>query len=161
MLRTRVVPPVIEGLIHSDLRSISTMQSASGEHAERVAAGIGEDPQVDPSGIMSDGRTFQDAADFKRLLFEDRDKFARAFIDILCTYALRRVLTVDDQEELQAIVAAAKKNQYRVQDIVRFHSGPVRTNSQTLTKTQSPPSHAPEPASYPSDEQLPLPILVD
>ena len=74
---------------------------------------------VDPSGVMPDGRAFKDSIEFKQLLLEDRDKVARAFIEHLCTYALRRVLTVDDQDDLKAIEAEAKKNQYRVKDIVR------------------------------------------
>jgi hypothetical protein len=75
----------------------------------------GEDPLVDASGVMPDGRDFQDANEFKQLLLEDRDKFLRAFIEHLCTYALRRVLTVDDSDDIQSIVEeAAKKNQYGV-----------------------------------------------
>jgi hypothetical protein len=74
---------------------------------------------IDPSGVMPDGRAFNDANDFKRLLLDDHEKVARAFIEHLCTYALRRVLTVDDQEDLKAIEAEAKKNQFRVKDIVR------------------------------------------
>jgi len=86
---------------------------------EKVAAGVGEDPLINPAGIMPDGRPFKDASDFKRLLIEDRDTVARAFIEQLCTYALRRVLTYDDQDNLKAIEAEAKKNDYRVKDIVR------------------------------------------
>jgi len=86
---------------------------------EKVAQGLGEDPHVDPSGVMPDGRPFKDASEFKRLLIDDRDTVARAFIEQLCTYALRRVLTIDDQDDLQAIEAEAKKNDYRVRDIVR------------------------------------------
>jgi len=86
---------------------------------EKVAQGRGADPMIDPSGVMPDGRAFKDANDFKRLLLEDQEKVARAFIEHLCTYALRRVLTVDDQEDLKAIEAEAKKNQFRVKDIVR------------------------------------------
>lgn len=86
---------------------------------EKVAKGLGEDPAIDPSGVMPDGRPFQDSVHFKRLLLEDRDKVARAFIEHLCTYALRRVLTVDDQDDLKAIEVEAKKNQYGVKDIVR------------------------------------------
>ena len=37
----------------------------------------------------------------------------------LCTYALRRVLTVDDRDDLKAIQEQAKKNQYGVRSIVR------------------------------------------
>jgi hypothetical protein len=86
---------------------------------EHVPTGVGEDPLVDPSGVMPDGRAFTDSDQFKRLLLEDRDKVARAFIEQLCTYALRRVLTVDDRDAISAIQEEAKKNDYRVKDIVR------------------------------------------
>ena len=74
---------------------------------------------INSSGLMPDGRAFKDAVDFKQLLLEDRDKFARAFVEHLCTYSLRRPLTFDDQESLGAIQAEAKKSEYRVKDIVR------------------------------------------
>jgi mono/diheme cytochrome c family protein len=86
---------------------------------EKVAAGVGEDPLINPAGLMPDGRAFKDATEFKQRLLEDRDKVARAFIEHLCTYGLRRVLTFDDQEDLRDIEAEAKKNGYRVKDIVR------------------------------------------
>ncbi len=86
---------------------------------ERVPTGVGEDPLVDASGVMSDGRPFTDSVQFKQLLLEDRDKVARAFIEQLCTYALRRVLTVDDRDAVQRIVDEAKRHQYGVRDIVR------------------------------------------
>ncbi len=86
---------------------------------EAVAAGTGEDPLVDSTGVLPDGRAFKDTAHFKQLLMEDRDKIARAFIEHLCTYALRRVLTIDDEEDLKLIAAQAKQNQYRIRDIVR------------------------------------------
>ncbi len=38
---------------------------------------------------MLDGREFKDPVEFKRLLLEDRDQVARAFLEHLCTYALR------------------------------------------------------------------------
>ncbi len=86
---------------------------------EQVAAGVGEDPLVDASGVMPNGRPFTGSVEFKQLLLEDRDRIARAFIEHLCTYALRRVLTVDDRDDLKSIQEEAKKNQYRVKDIVR------------------------------------------
>lgn len=86
---------------------------------EKVPAGVGSDPVIDPSGLMPDGRAFKDATEFKRLLLEDRDKVARAFIEHLCTYALRRALAFDDQDDLNAIQAEAKKSDYRIKDIVR------------------------------------------
>ena len=68
---------------------------------------------------MPGGRAFKDAVEFQQLLLEDRDKVARAFIEHLCTYALRRVLTVDDEEDLQLIEQESKKNDYHVKDIIR------------------------------------------
>jgi hypothetical protein len=68
---------------------------------------------------MPDGRAFKDATEFKQRLLEDRDKVARAFIEHLCTYGLRRVLSIDDQDDLTMIEEEAKKNDYRVKDIVR------------------------------------------
>lgn len=86
---------------------------------EKVPTGVGEDPLVNPAGKMPDGRAFKDAEEFKQRLLEDRDKVARAFIEHLCTYGLRRVLTFDDQDDIQAIVTEAKKSEYRIKDIVR------------------------------------------
>ena len=86
---------------------------------EKVPAGVGEDPLINPSGTMPDGRAFKDAAEFKRLLLEDRDEVALAFIEHLCTYGLRRALTFDDQDDLKAIQAESKKNGYRIKDIIR------------------------------------------
>jgi hypothetical protein len=86
---------------------------------ERVETGKGEDPPVDASGKMPDGRAFADAAQFKKLLLEDRDRFLHAFVEHLCTYGLRRVLTMDDTEAIRAIVEVAKTKQYQLKDIVR------------------------------------------
>ncbi|MEI6232659.1 MAG: DUF1592 domain-containing protein [Planctomycetota bacterium] len=86
---------------------------------EKVATGRGEDPLIDPSGVLPDGSAFKDSVQFKQLLIKDREKVARAFIEHLCTYTLRRVLTVDDQDDLKAIEVEAKKNNYGIKDIVR------------------------------------------
>jgi PAS domain-containing protein len=86
---------------------------------ETVASGSGEDPTIDPSGVLPDGRRFGDSVEFKRLLLEDRDEVARGLIEHLCTYALRRVLTVDDTDDLKKIENEAKTSGYRIRDIVR------------------------------------------
>ena len=86
---------------------------------EKVPAGVGADPEIKPAGELPDGRAFQDSNAFKQLLIADRDVVARAFVEHLCTYALRRVLTFDDKADIDAIVAEAKRQDYRVKDIVR------------------------------------------
>lgn len=86
---------------------------------EHVPTGVGEDPLVDATGKLPDGRLFENAVDFKRLLIQDQDSIARAFIEQLCTYALRRVLTVDDEDDLLLITEEAKTNGYGVRDMIR------------------------------------------
>ena len=76
-------------------------------------------PVINPAGELPDGRAFKDANEFKQRLLEDRDMVARAFIEHLCSYGLRRVLTFDDQDDLNAIQAEAKKSNYQIKDIVR------------------------------------------
>ncbi len=86
---------------------------------EKVPTGKGENPVVNASGVMPGGREFKNADKFKQILLKDRGKVGEAFIEHLCTYALRRVLTVDDKEGLASIYKEARKNKYRIQDIVR------------------------------------------
>ena len=86
---------------------------------EKVPAGVGADPEIKPAGELPDGRAFQDSAAFKQLLIADRDVVARAFVEHLCTYALRRVLTFDDKADIDAIVAEAKEHDYRLRDTIR------------------------------------------
>ena len=52
---------------------------------------------------------------------------ARAFIEHLCTYALRRVLTVDDQDALSLPVALAALSREHIQDVEMMMAGAVVT----------------------------------
>lgn len=85
---------------------------------ERVRSGTGDDPVVDASGMLPNGKTFQTPDEFKRLLVEDTDRFAEAFIEQLATYALRRVMTVDDKTAIKAIAAQSKPDEYRLRSIL-------------------------------------------
>jgi hypothetical protein len=85
---------------------------------EEVGSGKGKAPAVDATGELPDGRRFDGVEQFKTLLVEDQDRFAKAFTEQLATYALRRVLTVDDAEAIEAIVAASKSDEYRLQTII-------------------------------------------
>ena len=67
---------------------------------------------------QGDCRRFAGAAEFKTLLLEDIDSFNHAFIKKLATYGLRRTLTYDDKDEIEAIAAISKKADYRLRAIV-------------------------------------------
>jgi mono/diheme cytochrome c family protein len=85
---------------------------------ERVDGGRGEDPVVDASGTLPDGRRFAGPAEFKRLLAADDDRFARALVGQFVTYALRRVPTIDDAAMIEAVVDAARAEGYRLRSFV-------------------------------------------
>jgi predicted nucleotidyltransferase len=68
---------------------------------------------------LIDGRKFNGSVEFKELLLDERERFARAFIEHLCTYALRRVLTVDDKDDISLILSEAKKKNFQIKDIIR------------------------------------------
>lgn len=83
-----------------------------------VVEGTGANPPVNSSGKMADGRSYSTPEEFKRLLLDDVDAFSRAFIEKLATYGLRRTMSFDDRDELEAIAAAAREKDYRLRDIV-------------------------------------------
>ncbi|CAN5239074.1 DUF1592 domain-containing protein [soil metagenome] len=85
---------------------------------EHVPNGTGENPPVDASGTLPDGRPFAGADEFKQHLVGDIDAFAIAFTKKLATFGMRRPLTIDDQDELLAIAGEAKPGGYRLRDLV-------------------------------------------
>jgi hypothetical protein len=93
--------------------------NAIGEwRTHEVLEGTGDNPAVDASGELPDGRTFRNAKEFKQLLLADLDSFNETFIDKLAIYGLRRTITIDDREELKAIAKVGRESDYRVRDIV-------------------------------------------
>ena len=86
---------------------------------ERVEGGIGDNPPVDASDVLPDGKAFAGPSEFKELLGEDDDRLAEAFLEQLATYALRRVMTVDDVRQLRTIAVSAKADEYRLQSLIR------------------------------------------
>jgi len=86
---------------------------------EKVVGGLGADPPIQAQGVFADGRAYDSPEQFKQLLAEDIDRIAEAFIEHLCTYALRRVLTIDDQPHIRAIAAASRKDNYRLRAVLQ------------------------------------------
>jgi hypothetical protein len=85
---------------------------------EIVDDGMGDNPAVDASGVLPDGRAFKDAVDFKRLLASEPELFSCAFTEKLATYALRRAMSVDDGADLTAITEANATDGYRLRSLV-------------------------------------------
>ena len=85
---------------------------------ERVEGGIGENPVVDASGTFPSGQNFNGPQEFKKMLAKDEKRLANAFVQQLATYALRRLMTVDDRPHIEKIVEAAKNDNYRLRSMI-------------------------------------------
>ncbi len=85
---------------------------------EQVIGGKGANPAVNATGKLPDGRAFQGPDEFKQLLVQDLDRFAEAFVEQLATYALRRVMTIDDAAQIKAIAAASKADGYKLRTVI-------------------------------------------
>jgi hypothetical protein len=68
--------------------------------------------------VLPDGRAFAGPEEFKQLLAADPERFAEAVVEKLATFALRRVMTIDDRAAIDAIVASAKADGYRLRTLV-------------------------------------------
>jgi mono/diheme cytochrome c family protein len=85
---------------------------------ETVHSGTGEDPKLDPSGELYDGRKFSGAAELKKILLDDTDKFATAFTEKLASYALRRGTTFSDRVDLKSVTGQAKAGDYKLASLI-------------------------------------------
>lgn len=85
---------------------------------ETVTAGTGENPALDPSGELYDGRSFKDVPGLKKILLDDTDRFAVAFTEKLATYALRRGTTFSDRTELKHVTDQAKPDGYKLATLI-------------------------------------------
>lgn len=85
---------------------------------EHVTAGKGGNPPVNASGRMPDGRAFAGPEDFKALMVQDADRFAEAFVEQLATFALRRVMTLDDRAQISTIAGGTKAAGHPLRDVI-------------------------------------------
>jgi hypothetical protein len=85
---------------------------------EQVASGQGGDPLVKANGSFPDGRAYDGPEEFKQLLTSDLDRFAEAFVEQVATFALRRVMTIDDAPQIKSIAAASKPSGYKLRTVI-------------------------------------------
>ncbi|MFT5527786.1 MAG: hypothetical protein ACI9HK_005771, partial [Pirellulaceae bacterium] len=86
---------------------------------EHVIGGKGDHPPINASGKFADGRAYNGPEEFKQLLANDVDRFAEAFVEQLATFALRRVMTIDDADQIKAIAKASQKDNYKLRTIIQ------------------------------------------
>jgi hypothetical protein len=73
---------------------------------------------IDPSGELPGGQTFQGPAELKVILKGKKGLFARTLAEKMLTYALGRGLEHYDKCAVDKIVAALDKNDYRLKTLL-------------------------------------------
>ena len=73
---------------------------------------------VDASGRMATGEEFHDVTDFKRLLLQDQRQIARNMVRQLVTYGTGAPPGFADRAEIERILDAAAKDDYRMRSLI-------------------------------------------
>lgn len=83
--------------------------------------------EIDPSGRLPDGRTFNGAQQLKDILRQD-DRFSRALAEKILTFALGRGLEYYDQCTVDSIVEQLKNNDHKFSSLILgvVHSAPFQ-----------------------------------
>ena len=73
---------------------------------------------VDTKTVHVDGRAFEGPLGLKRILMEDKDKFSRAFVENMLSYAMARQLTFRDRENIDKLYERSADSDFRLRDIL-------------------------------------------
>jgi hypothetical protein len=75
-----------------------------------IGIGFKLGPNVDPSGVLPDGRKFAGITEFQSLLAADRDVLLANLTKQFAVYSTGRGVSFADRDDIAAIVAASNKN---------------------------------------------------
>jgi hypothetical protein len=73
---------------------------------------------IDSSGTLPDGKTFQGPAELKQILKEKKDQFSRCLAEKMLTYAIGRGLEYYDKRPVDRVVAQLAKNDYKFSTLI-------------------------------------------
>lgn len=79
---------------------------------------FGLGPDVDASGELPDGRTFQDVRELKRLLVSDREQLARNLVRQLVVYATGAPVGFADRAAIEEILRANRQGDFPVRSLI-------------------------------------------
>ena len=77
-------------------------------------------PEVDASGKLRTGESFDGYVQFRDQLAKKEDVIARTLITKLMTFATGRELGFSDRASIDKMVAASKRNGHRVKDLIEL-----------------------------------------
>ena len=73
---------------------------------------------VDSSTVHMDGRAFEGPQGLKKILMEDKDKFSKAFVENMFSYAMARQHAFLDRENLNQLYRQSAESEFRLRDIL-------------------------------------------
>jgi mono/diheme cytochrome c family protein len=76
-------------------------------------------PKIDSSGKLPNGREFADVDQFKALLLEQKDRFARGLAEKLATYALGRPIEASDRQTIDALTTRMTADGYTLRSLMK------------------------------------------
>ncbi len=78
-----------------------------------------KEAKIDASAELANGKSFKDIVEFKQLLLEQQDQFARALLEKLLAYATGRETTPNDRPHIEQILASQQPTNYRFRDLLK------------------------------------------
>lgn len=72
-----------------------------------------------PSGTLPTGSVFQDVSQLKQVLLKEKDALARELVESILCYGLGRTIEFSDGDDVQAILAKLRNEDFRVRSIIR------------------------------------------
>jgi len=85
---------------------------------ERIKHEFVDTTKVESDAVHRDGRAIDGMEGLKNLMLEDRDKIARNLLTMLSEYAMGREMNYADSEMIHRLLAASKKNEYKMRDLM-------------------------------------------
>jgi hypothetical protein len=75
-------------------------------------------PPVDSTGVLPDGRRFENIDDYKLLLLQDKDQLARNMTEKLISYAIGAEPTPLNKPEIERIVSLVSEKDYGFRSLI-------------------------------------------
>ena len=73
---------------------------------------------VDARTVHIDGRAFEGPQGLKTILMEDKERFSKAFVENMLSYAMARELNFLDREHIEQLYEQSANTNFRLRDIL-------------------------------------------
>ncbi len=75
-------------------------------------------PAVDPSDVLTDGRSFRNIDEYKKLILEDKDQLARNLVEKLLAYGTGAEPMLADKTHVDGIVSRVREKNYGFRSLI-------------------------------------------